>query len=89
MLKLYDSPPQQSFIRTVARYGYAFIAEVTVIADERTPSDAAESNPPDSRLVSPSLAVLPFANTSHDTEEEYFSDGLAGEIINALIKPSP
>ena len=33
-----------------------------------------------------SLAVLPFANLSADKENEYFSDGLAEEIINALAK---
>jgi TolB-like protein len=32
----------------------------------------------------PSIAVLPFANMSADKEQEYFSDGLAEEIINAL-----
>ncbi len=32
----------------------------------------------------PSLAVLPFANMSADKDNEYFSDGLAEEIINAL-----
>ena len=31
-----------------------------------------------------SIAVLPFANMSGDKEQEYFSDGLAEEIINAL-----
>ena len=34
----------------------------------------------------PSIAVLPFANMSGDKENEYFSDGLAEEIINALTK---
>jgi TolB-like protein/Tfp pilus assembly protein PilF len=33
-----------------------------------------------------SLAVLPFVNMSGDKEQEYFSDGLAEEIINALTK---
>ena len=34
--------------------------------------------------AAPSVAVLPFANLSADKENEYFSDGLAEEIINAL-----
>ncbi len=33
-----------------------------------------------------SLAVLPFANMSGDSEQEYFSDGLTEEIITALSK---
>ena len=34
--------------------------------------------------VMPSIAVLPLLNLSSDKENEYFSDGLAEEIINAL-----
>jgi eukaryotic-like serine/threonine-protein kinase len=34
----------------------------------------------------PSIAVLPFANLSADKENEYFSDGLAEEILNALTQ---
>jgi serine/threonine-protein kinase len=34
----------------------------------------------------PSIAVLPFANLSADKENEYFGDGLAEEIINALAR---
>jgi serine/threonine-protein kinase len=32
----------------------------------------------------PSIAVLPFASMSADTDNEFFSDGIAEEIINAL-----
>ena len=32
----------------------------------------------------PSIAVLPFANMSADPEQEYFCEGMAEEIINAL-----
>ena len=41
----------------------------------------ATARPEDKR---PSIAVLPFANMSGDKENEYFSDGLAEEIINVL-----
>lgn len=33
-----------------------------------------------------SIAVLPFTNMSNDPENEYFTDGMAEEIINALMK---
>ncbi|MGI9233770.1 MAG: TPR end-of-group domain-containing protein, partial [Woeseiaceae bacterium] len=33
-----------------------------------------------------SIAVLPFVNMSSDTEQEYFSDGIAEELLNLLSK---
>jgi serine/threonine protein kinase/Tfp pilus assembly protein PilF len=35
---------------------------------------------------SPSIAVLPFVNRSSSAEDEYFSDGLADELLNVLTK---
>ncbi len=34
----------------------------------------------------PSIAVLPFVNRSRDPDDEYFSDGLADELLNVLAK---
>ena len=34
----------------------------------------------------PSIAVLPFVNRSSNEEDEYFSDGLADELLNVLAK---
>src|SRR6516165_3409456 len=34
----------------------------------------------------PSIAVLPFANTSGDPEQEYFADGISEDIITGLSK---
>jgi adenylate cyclase len=34
----------------------------------------------------PSIAVLPFVNRSRDEDDEYFSDGLAEELLNVLTK---
>jgi len=36
------------------------------------------------QTLGPSVAVMPFQNLSSDRENEYFSDGLAEEILNAL-----
>jgi len=39
---------------------------------------------PGSAQVAPSIAVLPFADVSPQRDQEYFSDGLADEILNLL-----
>jgi len=53
------------------------------IAEVIAALELAISNPVEK---TPSIAVLPFANMSRDADDEYFSDGLAEEIINALTQ---
>ena len=36
--------------------------------------------------LTPSIAVLPFVNLSSDKEQEYFSDGIAEELLDALAR---
>jgi TolB-like protein/Tfp pilus assembly protein PilF len=46
----------------------------------------ATSPAPGTEKPTPSIAVLPFVNLSSDKEQEYFSDGIAEEILNALAQ---
>jgi serine/threonine-protein kinase len=59
-------------VRNVRARGYIFAPDV----DSQRPADGEHQQP--------SIAVLPFADMSADGDQEWFSDGLAEEIINAL-----
>lgn len=50
-----------------------------------TPQDAWVTQAPQ-RPDKPSIAVLAFENVSGDPEQEYFSDGISGDIITALSR---
>ena len=54
------------------------VVAVTVLLVRQ--SDLGKPKPPDN----PAIAVLPFANLSGDPEQEYFSDGLAEEMLDRL-----
>ena len=49
-------------------------------------ADAAAAPDPGSIANTPSIAVMPFLNLSTDPGNEYFCDGLAEELLNALTK---
>jgi TolB-like protein/Tfp pilus assembly protein PilF len=60
-------------------------AQALASGNVSTPSDT-QTIPQPTVSAAKSVAVLPFANMSADPENEYFTDGMAEEIINALTK---
>jgi len=58
--------------------------EATQSVSATVPVEKAEAN--EQANDKKSVAVLPFVNMSSDPEQEYFSDGITEEIINALVK---
>ncbi len=81
---LHDEPSQPVYIKTIPKVGYKFIAEVT----ELSPTELSQQ-PRENLEVTPSrssIAVLPFKDMSSEKDQEYFCEGIAEEIINALTK---
>src|SRR5229473_4684230 len=73
--------------------GLALIAAVIVVVQHlslRPPTPSASipsvQTPALTLPDKPSIAVLPFTNLSGDPEQEYFSDGITGDIITALSR---
>jgi len=84
-----DNGEEQRLIRTFARKGFRFVGDVRTPESGdtlRNPSEALQTAiglPP---LDRPAIAVLPFANMSGESEQDYFSDGISEDIITALSK---
>jgi TolB-like protein/Flp pilus assembly protein TadD len=78
-----DDARQPRYIETRHRYGYCFVADLT--AD--TPAAAVkvpEPEPAAAALDLPAIAVLPFMDMSPSRDQDYFCEGLAEELIDAL-----
>ncbi len=61
--------------------------ELELVRHGLAPGDSASSAGVPARTKEvPSVAVLPFANRSASADDEYFSDGLADELLNVLAK---
>jgi TolB-like protein/Tfp pilus assembly protein PilF len=84
-----DSGEEQRLIKTLPRRGVRFVGDVR---PEQAPIGsavgdiAASPRPPFALPDRPSIAVLPFVNMSGDSEQDYFADGMAEEIITALSR---
>src|SRR5262245_61589817 len=63
------------------RERFQTMAEVRAVLEH-----ASRESTPAARDRKGSIAVLPFANLSAEKENEYFGDGLAEEVINALAQ---
>ncbi len=66
--------------QNAAEMAHELVSLKTDLDSQATKTVMAERN------MSPSIAVLPFANLSADQEQEYFCDGMAEDIINALTQ---
>lgn len=66
---------------TATELAQALVDSIRVV----TPSGIATTSTP-AVTATRSIAVLPFVDMSSDRDQEYFADGIAEEIINALSK---
>jgi serine/threonine protein kinase/Flp pilus assembly protein TadD len=81
LMKALAKEPEERFA-TAAEFAQALKARSAVTTPPGAPSLGADLQTSHAK----SIAVLPFVNMSADPENEYFTDGVAEEIINALSK---
>ena len=78
---LSEGDAERSFIETVPKRGYRFVVPVRTADAQYTENGSKSFSSIDKKI-----AVLPFANFSGNPENDYFCDGLAEELLNALAR---
>jgi DNA-binding winged helix-turn-helix (wHTH) protein/tetratricopeptide (TPR) repeat protein len=76
-----DDPAKPTYIQTVARRGYRFIAPVEALIPA---PPAASTVQPASETAAPAIAVLDFTNVSTDKEFAWLASGIAETVTNDL-----
>jgi TolB-like protein/cytochrome c-type biogenesis protein CcmH/NrfG len=77
-----DDGKTQSIIKTFARRGFRFVAEV----DDSIAAQGQTGQQSLSQRDKPTIAILPFSNMSGDQEQDYFADGITEDIITNLSR---
>ncbi|MDX0618499.1 CadC-family transcriptional regulator [Sinorhizobium medicae] len=93
-----DTGGEQRLVRTVARKGFRFVADIRIAESAEAlqpagPGSAGHTSlgskqPPPALALpdKPSITVLPFQNLSGDADQDYFADGVVEDIITALSR---
>jgi len=84
-----DDGQKQRLIKTVARKGFRFVANVREGTSESAAVEPHETKPSGPALIlpdKPSIAVLAFQNMSGDPGQDYFADGVVEDIITDLSR---
>jgi adenylate cyclase len=82
----------QTMIKTMPRRGYRFAAPVSRSEDDAeaqnraAPAASFGDETAASLSGKPSIAVLPFVNLNGNVQQDYFSDGITGDIITELSR---